>query len=83
MASRQRSTQDERDALAAELREFYPEFETKTTDLLARITVNDEKLSRLRHAPPPGDPRLYTGEWWDVQEEQAQASAERAARPGG
>ena len=128
----------ERDALAAELRELYPEFETKITDLLARIAENDGKLSRLHQArpsgvvlhlrgaelearslggftrsepsiaatlklptfepgerlawPPPqpvnpasfapvvlGDPRLYTGDWWKVKEEQAQAAAERAA----
>jgi hypothetical protein len=44
----------ERDALAAELRELYPEFETKIIDLLARIAENDEKLSRLHRARPPG-----------------------------
>ncbi len=27
-----------------------------------------------------GDPRLYTGEWWKVKQEQAQAAAERTAR---
>jgi hypothetical protein len=27
-----------------------------------------------------GDPRLYTGEWWKVKQEQAQAAEERAAR---
>jgi hypothetical protein len=27
-----------------------------------------------------GDPRLYTGDWWNVKEEQARAAAERAAR---
>jgi hypothetical protein len=116
----------ERDALAAELRELYPEFETKITDLLARIAENDGKLSRLHQARPSGvvlhlrgaelearslggftrsepsiaatlklptfepgerlawpvvlgDPRLYTGDWWKVKEEQAQAAAERAA----
>jgi hypothetical protein len=26
-----------------------------------------------------GDPRLYTGDWWQVKEEHAQAPAERAA----
>ncbi len=26
-----------------------------------------------------GDPRLYTGDWWQVKQEQAQAAAERAA----
>ena len=27
-----------------------------------------------------GDPRLYTGEWWKVKQEHAQAAAERAER---
>ena len=27
-----------------------------------------------------GDPRLFSDRWWEVKEEQAQASAERAAR---
>jgi hypothetical protein len=128
-----------RDALAVELREVYPDFETKIVDLFARIAANNEELSRLHQArpadvalhllgaelvarglgaftrsepsitatlklptfepgerlawPPPqplgavsfapvrlgGDPRLYTGEWWRVKEEEAQAAAERAA----
>ena len=32
--------------------------------------------------PLGGDPRLYTGDWWQVYEEQAQHAAERAAREG-
>jgi hypothetical protein len=27
-----------------------------------------------------GDPRLYTGDWWQVKEEQARAAVKRAAR---
>jgi hypothetical protein len=43
-----------RDELAAELRETYPEFETKITDLFARIAANDEDLGRLHQARPAG-----------------------------
>jgi hypothetical protein len=44
----------ERDTLAAELREFYPEVERKIVSLFDRIAVNDEKLSRLHQARPSG-----------------------------
>ena len=44
----------ERDALAAELRELYPDAVTKITDLFVRITANDEALSRLHQARPSG-----------------------------
>jgi hypothetical protein len=127
----------ERDTLAAELCELYPELETKIVSLFARIAANDEKLSRLHQARPAGvalhlrsaelearglesftrsepsiaerlrlptfepgerlawpspqpasfapvvlggDQRVYSGEWWKVKEERAQAAAEREAR---
>ncbi len=44
----------ERDKLAEELREIYPVFEKQITDLLTRISVNDEELSRLHQARPAG-----------------------------
>jgi hypothetical protein len=44
----------ERDALAAELREVYPEFEAKITDLFTRITANNAELSGLHQARPGG-----------------------------
>lgn len=44
----------ERDALAAELRELYPEFETKITDVFVRIAANDAELSRLHLVRPSG-----------------------------
>jgi hypothetical protein len=44
----------ERDALAADLRAVYPEFETKISDLFARIAANDEQRSRLDQARPVG-----------------------------
>ena len=43
-----------RDALAAELREVYPVFEAKITDLFTRITANDAELSGLHLARPGG-----------------------------
>jgi hypothetical protein len=45
---------EERDALAAELGEVYPRFESQLTRLFARIAANDERLSRLHQARPAG-----------------------------
>jgi hypothetical protein len=44
----------ERDALAAELREVYPDLETKIADLFTRLVENDEKLGHLHRARPAG-----------------------------
>lgn len=44
----------ERDALAAEFREVYPEFEAKISDVFVRIVANDAELSRLHQARPGG-----------------------------
>jgi hypothetical protein len=46
----------ERDALAVELREVYPQFEQQIVGLFARITANDEMLSRLHQARPSDIP---------------------------
>jgi len=43
-----------RDALAAELREVYPVFEAKISDMFASIAANDAELSRLHQARPAG-----------------------------
>jgi hypothetical protein len=43
-----------RDALAAELREVYPEFEAKISDMFVRIAANDAELSGLHQARPAG-----------------------------
>src|ERR1035437_6384946 len=43
-----------REGLAEELRTIYPEFETKITDLFARIAANDAELSGLHQARPGG-----------------------------
>lgn len=43
-----------RDALAEELREVYPNAVAKVADLFLRINGNDEELSRLHQARPPG-----------------------------
>jgi hypothetical protein len=45
--------------VAAQLRLLYPEFETKITDLFARIAHNDEKLSRLHQACPSSGVGLH------------------------
>jgi hypothetical protein len=44
----------ERDALAGELREVYPDVVTKLMDLFVRITANDEALSQLHRVRPTG-----------------------------
>ena len=44
----------ERDALAEELREVYPDAVTKIVDLFVRITANDKALSELHQARPAG-----------------------------
>ena len=44
----------ERDALATELRELYPNFASKITDLFTRMAANDTELSRLHQARPSG-----------------------------
>jgi hypothetical protein len=44
----------ERDALAEELRELYPDAVTKIVDLFVRITANDEALSELLQNRPAG-----------------------------
>jgi hypothetical protein len=41
-----------RDALAQELRELYPEFVTRLTDLLRRIQEVDAEVSRVSYAKP-------------------------------
>jgi hypothetical protein len=43
-----------RDALAAELREVYPVFEAKISDMFVSIAANDAELSRLHQARPAG-----------------------------
>jgi hypothetical protein len=44
----------ERDALAEELREVYPEPARKIAELFGRIAVNDKALSELHQARPAG-----------------------------
>ena len=44
----------QRDALAEELSEVYPDAVAKLVDLFHRINGNDEELSRLHQARPPG-----------------------------
>jgi hypothetical protein len=44
----------ERDALAEELRELYPDAVSKIMDLFVRINANNEALSRLHRARPTG-----------------------------
>jgi hypothetical protein len=44
----------ERDALAEEVREVYPDAEIKIVDLLVRITENNKALSALHQARPAG-----------------------------
>jgi hypothetical protein len=44
----------ERDALAEELREVYPDAVIKIVDLFVRITNNNKSLSELHQARPPG-----------------------------
>ena len=44
----------ERDALAGEVREVYPDAEIKIVDLLVRITENNKALSALHQARPAG-----------------------------
>jgi hypothetical protein len=44
----------ERDALAEELREVYPDAATKIADLFARIAVNNEALAELHRSRPAG-----------------------------
>ena len=43
-----------RDALAAEFREVYPEFEAKVVDLLIRMAANDAEISNLHSARSSG-----------------------------
>jgi len=43
-----------RDALAAELREVYQDFQTKIPDLFTRIAANDDELSSLVRSRPLG-----------------------------
>jgi hypothetical protein len=45
---------DERDALAEELREVYPDAVSKLVDLFGRIIANNEALSDLHQARPSG-----------------------------
>jgi hypothetical protein len=53
----------ERDKLAAELKEFYPSFEKKLSDLLYRIDVNDKEIERINdRARPMGADRLLVAE---------------------
>jgi hypothetical protein len=52
----------ERDALAAELRELYPEWARKLIDLLTRIAANDGEISKLLQARPAGAPNLRGAE---------------------
>jgi hypothetical protein len=51
----------ERDALAAELSEVYPEFARKIPDLLTRIAANDATIDRLHLARPAGVSRHLLG----------------------
>ena len=44
----------ERDALAQEVRDVYPEAAYKIVDLFVRITDNNKALSELHQARPPG-----------------------------
>jgi hypothetical protein len=44
----------ERDALAEELREVYPDAASKIANLFGRIAINDETLAKLNQACPPG-----------------------------
>ena len=44
----------ERDALAEEVREVFPEAENKIVDLFVRITANNKALSELHQARPAG-----------------------------
>ncbi len=44
----------ERDALSEELRTVYPDIVSKIIDLFARMTANNEALSALHRARPPG-----------------------------
>jgi hypothetical protein len=53
----------ERDALAAELKELYPAFEARVTDLIARIEANDREIERINtHAIPEGAARVRVAE---------------------
>jgi len=51
----------QRDALAAELREVYSEFEAKIPNLFARIAANDKQLSNLHLARAAGVSRHLLG----------------------
>lgn len=44
----------ERDGLAAELRELYPDFVTKIAGLFTRIAANDAEITRLHQERPAG-----------------------------
>jgi len=52
--ARYEALKPERDSLAAEFRDVYPEFETKIIDLFARMAANDEEISRLHRERPAG-----------------------------
>jgi hypothetical protein len=53
----------ERDKLAAELADVYPQFERNLADLLTRIEANDRAIERINaHALPDGAKRLHVAE---------------------
>ena len=53
----------ERDALAAELKELYPSFETRLFDLMIRIEASDREIERINmQAKPDGAPGLVGAE---------------------
>jgi len=51
----------ERDALAAELRELYPDFVEQLADLYSRIDALDGAIARLHSAAPRGETRRLVG----------------------
>jgi hypothetical protein len=59
--SRYGALEVERDALAAELSEVYPEFARKIPDLLTRIAANDALIDQLHLARPAGVPQHLLG----------------------
>ena len=51
----------ERDALAAELKDVYPAFETRIADLLARIEASDREIARINGQARPDEASMIDG----------------------
>jgi hypothetical protein len=56
------AAKEERDKLAAELRDLYPQFVPKLADVLTRIVANDDVIKHIDEQLPEGASRLSSAE---------------------